>query len=201
MRRLNVFLAILLVTQMTWAEDINSSTSLQTYYATANGKAGNELRLALFDVIKGHTVVTYKQLATLMQYSDTENADGTHIIDIYTNCAFTAPITGWSSSGTVGGGMNREHTVPQSWFSEASPMVSDAFHIYPTDCKANNNRSSYLYGEFSGAGTSYSSSKCAETGKKGTSEWQAGVTSYVYNNQTYTATTTYTGTVYEPDDE
>lgn len=26
-----------------------------------------------------------------------------------------------------------------------SPMVSDAFHVYPTDCKADNNRSSYLY--------------------------------------------------------
>ena len=183
------------------AEEIEPSTSLRTYYATANGKSGNDLRKALQSIINGHTVVSYKQLGSLMQWSDTENADGKHVIDIYTDCAFTVsgPIT-WKSSGSVGDGMNREHTVPQSWFKEQSPMVSDAFHIYPTDCKANNNRSSYLYGEVSGAGTSYSSKKCKETGKLGTSKWKKGNT-YTYNGQTYTATTTYDQRVYEPDDE
>ena len=195
------FLVLALLAQVAWAE-VDSSTSLRTYYAVANGKSGNELRKALQTAIKGHTVVTYKQLGTLMQWSDTENADGMHVIDIYTDCGFTVsgPIT-WKSSGSVGDGMNREHTVPQSWFNEQSPMVSDAFHIYPTDCKANNNRSSYLYGEFSGAGTSYSSKKCKETGKLGNSEWTAGSTSYEYKGRTYVATTSYDKRVYEPDDE
>ena len=182
--------------------EVDSSVSLNTYYATANGKSGNELRLALFDVIKGHTQIGYKNLGTIMQWSDTKDANGKDIIDIYTNCTFTCngPVT-WISSGDVGKGLNREHTVPQSWFSEDEPMKSDAFHVYPTDTKANGNRSSFLYGEFSGNGTSYSSNKCAETGKKGTSEWQAGVSSYIYNGQTYVATTSYENTVYEPEDE
>ena len=182
----NVFftlLALIVSAQVVWAE-VNSSTSLTTYYAAANGKSGNELRLALQSAINGHTVVGYKQLGYLIQWSDTEDADGTHIIDIYTNCSFTTSgAISWSSTSTVGQGLNREHTVPQSWFNEKSPMVSDAFHIYPTDCKANNNRSSYLYGECN-SGSSSSSSKCKETGKLGSSSLSG-----------------YSGTVYEPDDE
>ena len=179
--------ALLLCASMSWAE-VDSSTSLKTYYATANGKADNTLRLALFDIIKGHTQIGYSNLGTIMQWSDTEGADGQHIVDIYTNCTFTCsgPVT-WISSGAVGAGLNREHTVPQSWFNSNEPMKSDAFHVYPTDTKANNNRSSYLYGECAN-GTSASSQKCAETGKLGASDWTTG-------------TITYTGTVYEPADE
>ena len=196
------FFALLFIAQMVWADSIASSVSLSSYYATVNNKSNNELRLALFDVIKGHTQIGYKQLGVIMQYSDTENADGKNVVDIYTNCTYTCNgALSWISSGDVGAGMNREHTVPQSWFNENEPMKSDAFHVYPTDSKANNNRSSFLFGEFSGAGTSYSTSKCSETGKKGSSEWTAGTTSYTYNNQTYVAATTYTGTVYEPADE
>ena len=202
MKKHFLFIVVLLCAAYGWSEEIESSVSLSVYYAAADGKSDNALRLALQDIIDGHTVVSYGDLGTLMQWSDTEDADGRNVVDIYTNCSFTTsgPIT-WRSSGNVGDGMNREHTVPQSWFNKQSPMVSDAFHIYPTDCKANNNRSSFLYGEFSGAGTSYSSSYCKETGKLGNSDWKAGSTSYTYNGQTYTATTSYDKRVYEPDDE
>lgn len=47
----------------------------------------------------------------------------------------------------IGDCYNREHSFPKSWFSKASPMVSDAFHIYPTDGKVNGQRSNYPYGE------------------------------------------------------
>ena len=194
------FLALFLCASIAWA-DVDSSTDLKTYYASANTTSGNQLRLALQNIIDGHTVVSYGDLGTIMQYSDTEGADGRHVVDIYTDCNFTCsgPIT-WKSSGDVGAGMNREHTVPQSWFDKKSPMVSDAFHIYPTDCKANNNRSSYLYGEFSGAGTSYSTSKCRETGKLSTGTSNT-IASYSYKGQTYAPTATHSGKVYEPDDE
>ena len=176
-------LALLFVAQLGWAE-VNSSTSLKIYYGTANGLTDNALRLALYDIIKGHTTISYSDLGIIMQWSDTENANGTDIVDIYTNCTFTVngAVT-WISSGPVGAGMNREHTVPQSWFNKQSPMVSDAFHIYPTDTKANNNRSSFLYGECAN-GTSSSTSTCSETGKLGDSDWSA-----------------YSGTVYEVADE
>lgn len=201
MKKFNLFLVLVWVAQLGFADSINSSTSLTTYYSAANNKCGNELRLALFDIIKGHTQIGYKNLGTIMQWSDTQDADGQHIIDIYTNCSFTCngAVT-WISSGGVGAGLNREHTVPQSWFSKDEPMLSDAFHVYPTDTKANNNRSSYLYGEFSGAGSSSSGSKCSETGKLSAGV-DNGIASYSYNNQTYAPTETWYGTVYEPDDE
>ncbi|MBL0144731.1 MAG: endonuclease [Chitinophagaceae bacterium] len=46
---------------------------------------------------------------------------------------------------------NREHSTPQSWFSSASPMVSDAHHIFPTDGKVNGMRNNYPYGEVTSA--------------------------------------------------
>jgi len=194
------FLALVCAVQMGFAE-VDSSTSLAAYYATANGKSGNALRLALQDVIDGHTQIGYKNLGTVMQWSDTENADGQHVVDIYTDCGFTCsgPIT-WGNASSVGSAMNREHTVPQSWFNENEPMRSDAFHVYPTDCKANNNRSSYLYGEFSGAGTSSSTSKCSETGMLSVSTSNS-IASYSYKDQTYAPTATHSGKVYEPADE
>jgi endonuclease I len=176
-------LALIWVAQLSWAE-VNSSQPLKIYYASANGTSDDALRLALYDVIKDHTQIGYKQLGPIMQWSDTENADGVHIVDIYTNCPYTVsgPVS-FGNASSVGGGMNREHTVPQSWFGEAEPMRSDVFHVYPTDCKANNNRSSYLFGECAN-GSSSSTSKCKETGKLGSSDWSV-----------------FSGTVYEVVDE
>jgi hypothetical protein len=43
-------------------------------------------------------------------------------------------------------GFNCEHTLPQSFFGSAEPMVSDLFHLYPTDDAPNNARSNYAFG-------------------------------------------------------
>jgi endonuclease I len=50
----------------------------------------------------------------------------------------------YSKEGDV---YNREHSWPQSFFNEASPMKTDLFHIYPTDGYVNGVRSNYPYGE------------------------------------------------------
>jgi len=41
---------------------------------------------------------------------------------------------------------NTEHTIPQSLFNSADPMVSDLYHLYPTDNAPNNARSNYQFG-------------------------------------------------------
>ena len=41
---------------------------------------------------------------------------------------------------------NTEHTLPQSVFSSNDPMVSDLFHLYPTDAAPNSARSNYAFG-------------------------------------------------------
>lgn len=41
---------------------------------------------------------------------------------------------------------NTEHTLPQSFFNSADPMVSDLFHLFPTDATPNSARSNYDFG-------------------------------------------------------
>lgn len=169
---------------------------MTTYYADASGKSGAELRTALGTIISAnYKTVSYDNLGYLLKYADTQNADGTTIVDIYSTCSNTTSVSGekvtWGSqcSGTASENvgcnsvLNREHTVPQSWFNQASPMVSDAFHIYAVDAVSNGHRSDHPFGECSG-GTSYKGSTCNESGKLGTCTFSG-----------------YSGTVYEPIDE
>ncbi len=43
--------------------------------------------------------------------------------------------------------INCEHTIPQSWFGESSPMVADMFHLYPTHETVNGARGSFPFTE------------------------------------------------------
>lgn len=115
-----------------------------TYYDSAEGQSSDNLRYALQSIIDGHTNVGYDGLYNVYSTSDVR-ADG-KLWDMYSTCTWT-----WGdkcgSYSAVCDCYNREHSVPQSWFGEASPMVSDAFHIYPTDGKVNGQRSNYQFGE------------------------------------------------------
>ena len=194
-KHLATYLFILLAVQRLWGE-VTPGITLTTYYADASGKYGAELRTALSTIISAnYKTVSYDNLGYLLKYADTQNADGTTIVDIYSTCSNTTSVSGekvtWGSqcSGTASENvgcnsvLNREHTVPQSWFNEASPMVSDAFHIYAVDAVSNGHRSDHPFGECSG-GTSYKGSTCNESGKLGTCTFSG-----------------YGGTVYEPIDE
>ncbi|HRS68145.1 MAG TPA: endonuclease [Paludibacteraceae bacterium] len=149
-----------------------------SYYTNANGKTSDALRVALQDIIKGHTVVSYDNLYKLYVASDS-HPDGS-MWDMYSTCTWTHGEKKCGSYQNVCDCYNREHSVPQSWFSSKSPMVSDAFHVYPTDGKVNGQRSNYQFGECSGGKT-----LTAEAlGRLGTSTFSG-----------------YSGTVFEPADE
>ena len=86
-------------------------------------------------------------------YHTTDVKPGTNYIwDMYSDCNY---VVGGSKQGAnynkEGDSYNREHTVPQAWFDKKSPMVSDLFHIYPTDGWVNNKRSNYPHGEVGSA--------------------------------------------------
>ena len=85
---------------------------------------------------------------------------------------------------SVGSCYNREHSFPKSWFGDASPMVSDAFHIYPTDGKVNGQRSNFPYGECASGTTLSAPSGIKALGRLGRSTFPG-----------------YSGTVFEPDDQ
>ena len=116
-----------------------------TYYDSAEGQSSDNLRYALQSIIDGHTVVSYAGLYDVYKTSD-NTADG-KVWDMYSTCTWTHGQKKCGSYSNVCDCYNREHSVPQSWFGEASPMVSDAFHVYPTDGKVNNQRGNLQFGE------------------------------------------------------
>ena len=147
------------------------------YYNSANGLTGLTLKTALYNIIKGHTQGTYAGLYT--SYQTTDNLPNGKVWDMYSTCTWTPGVKKCGNYSVVCDCYNREHSIPQSWFNEASPMVSDAFHVYPTDGKVNGQRSNYPFGECSG-GTTLSGGK----GRLGSCTFPG-----------------YSGTVFEPVDE
>ena len=123
------------------------------YYNNAFGLNGAPLKTALHDIIKNHTVITYADLWTAFQQTDTK-PDGT-VWDIYTDVPGGNPVIvfqfvtdqcgNYSAEGDC---YNREHTWPKEKFGgdNAYPMYADLHHIYPTDGWVNNKRAAYPYG-------------------------------------------------------
>ena len=149
---------------------------VEDYYATAEGKSGASLKTALNKIIKNHTDVGYKGLYDVYETSDDRNGQ---VWDMYSTCTWTHGDKKCGNYSNVCDCYNREHTIPQSWFDERTPMKSDAFHVYPTDGKVNGIRSNHPHGE-----TNASAIGGKALGKIGTSSVSG-----------------YSGTVYEPDDE
>lgn len=149
---LSLFTLILLVQ---WTFAVDPSTNLATYYANIDGKAtdsNDNLRKTLCTIISnGYTTIGYSSLpnsvyAASSNPSDFYNGSSKTMEDIYSSYPYNSSQDG-SSATTCGTGWNKEHTVPQSWFGKASPMVSDAHHVFPTDIRMNSCRSNYPYGE------------------------------------------------------
>jgi len=124
-----------------------SAVDLGTYYANAKGKKGEALKTALAGIIyKSSAAVSYANLKTA--YTKTDVRSDGYLYDVYSNTTSYTPGSSFASSYSAeGDGYNREHTIPQSIFSKASPMVSDLFHVYPSDAKMNGVRSNYCHGE------------------------------------------------------
>ncbi len=152
------------------------------YYSTCEGKKGAALLSALCDKIGSHTDVGYDGLWNVYKTSDVR-ANG-KVWDMYSTKEWTVGQEHCGNYSYVGDCINREHSMPKSWFSEGSPMKSDAFHVYPTDGKVNGQRSNYPYGECSGGTTLPSHGSVRALGRLGTSTFPG-----------------YTGKVFEPDDE
>lgn len=116
-----------------------------TYYQAATGKKGAALKTALYSIISNHRTISYRELLSYYEKTD-KRADG-KLWDMYsctTNYTFRDNAGGYKKEGDC---WNREHSVPQSWFNEASPMKSDIVHVVPTDGYVNNRRGNLPFGE------------------------------------------------------
>lgn len=122
------------------------------YYNTAQGLYGNNLKVALYNIIKNHTVLSYGSLWTSFQKTDVK--PNGKVWDIYSYKSsgaqpyeYTFVTNQCGSYNSEGDCYNREHSWPQSWFNSSTAPTSDLFHIYPTDGKVNNDRGNYPYGK------------------------------------------------------
>ena len=149
------------------------------YYSAVDNKSGADAILtALFGIVGPHTTVSYDALYELYETSD-NTADG-KVWDMYSTCTFEHNKNKCGSYSKVCQCYNREHSIPQSWFDKAKPMVSDAFHVVPTDGYVNNQRGNFPFGECAN-GTRLDS---RSLGKLGTSTFSG-----------------FSGKVFEPDDQ
>ena len=106
------------------------------YYNPAVGKKNAELKTALHQTIKPHTVLEYYSSSTSFRSTDW-HPDG-YFWDMYSS----KKRTSWS-------GMNREHNMPKSWWStspETTVAYSDLHNLYPSDATANSAKSNYPLG-------------------------------------------------------
>jgi endonuclease I len=124
------------------------------YYDVAIGLSGDSLRTALHHIIKNHQSQSYASLWTHFQQTDKKITG--EVWDIYSDIpggtpAYTYTFVTNQCGNYSGEGdcYNREHSVPSSWFNNATPMYSDLFHLYPTDGFVNGKRSNYPFGEVS----------------------------------------------------
>ena len=127
------------------------------YYNAASGLTGYPLKTALYGIIKtGHVAKSYGQLWTAYNTTDRDNYydnDNT-ILDMYSefpagtdNYTYTYSTDQCGSYSGENSCYNREHLLPQSVFSSASPMKTDVHHVVPSDGYVNGRRSNYPFGE------------------------------------------------------
>lgn len=155
-----------------------------SYYNTAQNKKGYALRYALFSIIKNHNTLSYDYLWTA--YGQTDLKPNGKVWDMYSDIPGQTPPYEYTYGSNQCGNYNseadcynREHSIPKSWFNDASPMLTDLIHVVPTDGYVNGKRSNYPFGEVATASwTSQNGSKLGSSAVSG-----------------------YSGTVFEPIDD
>ena len=166
---------LLLIVSLAFALLVSAQPA--NYYNSANGLTGNQLKVALHNIIKNHTSISYAQLWNA--FWSTDNKGNGIVWDMYSDRPNgTPPYTyrlGTDQCGqysSEGDCYNREHSFPQSWFNNDAVAKSDLHHIFPTDGFVNNKRGNYAFGEVRSASwTSQNGSKlgtCKTTGFSGT---------------------------------
>lgn len=133
-------------------EQISESGSISRYYSSTREKNGAELKTALFELIGTHDIISYSDIWTVFERTDIK-PDGS-LWDMYSDIPNGKPEYSFYPNQKRCGNFrqegdcyNREHSVPKSWFSDAEPMYTDLFHVYPTDGYVNNRRGNLPFGE------------------------------------------------------
>ena len=150
------------------------------YYAPADGKSGQALKTAMYQIIKLSSPAPIGYDGLYEAYKKTDTRPDGYVRDWYSNTTKYKHVTDKAGSYSKEGDCyNREHLVPQSWFGSGVPK-SDIMHVVPTDGYVNNMRGNYPLAEVETTDYVSNGGYC----KRGTCK-----------------TPGYTGDVFEPNDE
>ena len=177
---------------------LSAQSVTSSYYSNASGKSDASLRDALYNITKvGPSGMSYAGLWTAYKTTDvypTGHANAGKIWDMYGDCVFTYSTDQCGSYSNICDCYNREHSLPKSWFNDATPMYYDLGHIVPTDGKVNGYRSNYPFGEVS-SGSTYQGGSKLGTAKSIT------VSNTIVNTSGSTTQSCSASKVFEPVDE
>ncbi len=112
------------------------------YYDAASGKDGGDLKAALHQIIRGHTIIPYGSLLGPLRELWRDPADPTKVRLTFSGTSVDA-FSGW----------NREHLWPRARGNSGASGAddSDLFHVVPTDVFVNAQRG-HLYFDVSNPG-------------------------------------------------
>lgn len=114
-----------------------AATTVDAYYAAAEGKTGAALKTALHDIIKNQSKVTYDGVWNALKVTDQDPANPDNVILVYSGRS--------QSKSSNGGGVNdwnREHVWAKSHgdFGTATGPGTDLHHLRPEDVTVNSTR-------------------------------------------------------------
>ena len=131
------------------------------YYSSAAGLTGSALRVALHNIIRGHTPVSYTNTRFSLEVTDQDPADSTRVILIYTGESKHG-VNDWTNNNPTDG-WNREHLWPNSLgIDDVQPLYSDLFNLRPCDENVNSSRGNLPYDESAVGTTGYHSPAFSE---------------------------------------
>lgn len=114
------------------------------YYRNIDGECGSSLRQNLTNIVAKHRVFSYNDLWETYEVTDVVPGTKDQILEYYSD-----KVMYYTSRGTQ---INREHTVPQSWWGKGDlcDAYTDLFNVLPAESSANGRKSNYPLGEVTG---------------------------------------------------
>ena len=128
------------------------------YYQDAYNESGEDLREALYDIIKVHTRLTYSSSSTdtwdVLKASDKDTTNTSNVCLIYAGVSVNGP-----QEYNNGQGWNREHVWPRSLgnFGTSKGVGTDVHNLKHADGGLNSLRSNHEYDDLgsTGSGVNY----------------------------------------------